>query len=173
MTLPREARIILPNQPQQSGAGRIDERMEALPVGASRAPVKMRFQQGSVGGRRGEVRRAPRRQLCSESPQVGLTFSACSLSRLLSKAWTTPAWLHVRGDTDNGAPVYGWICSGRQPLGWAWAAAQCSRSSVSARSASEVARLIFHSASQSVPMIHGLPGTRALSSDTCQYQLSS
>jgi hypothetical protein len=91
MTLPRETRIILPNQLRQPGAGGIDEHMDALPVGASRAPVKMRFQQGPVGGRRGEVRRSPRRQLCSESPQVGLTFSACRLSRLPSNAWTTPA----------------------------------------------------------------------------------
>jgi hypothetical protein len=52
-TRPREARIILPHQPRQPGAGGIDERMDALPVGAGEDPIKVGFQQGSVGGVRG------------------------------------------------------------------------------------------------------------------------
>jgi hypothetical protein len=49
-TLPRETRIILSHQPRQPGAGGIDERMDALPVGAGGHPIKMGFQQGPVGG---------------------------------------------------------------------------------------------------------------------------
>src|SRR5216684_593156 len=81
-----------------------------------------------------------------------------SLSRYPRTTETTWAWLHEKGETDSGAPVYGCTCSGSTSDGRAFARAQRRRSSADCSSATDLARAMACSASQSVQISHGLPG---------------
>src|SRR3954451_24287169 len=72
---------------------------------------------------------------------------------------TTCAWLQENGETESGAPVYGCTCSGSTSDGRAFARTQRKRSSADCNSAIDVARATACSASHSVQISHGFPGT--------------
>src|SRR5579859_8066358 len=76
------------------------------------------------------------------------------------------AWDQVSGDTDRGAPVLGSSCSESSPPGIWWATTQLMMSRAGLRSMTSLAVAMYHCASHSVHMNHGLPGTLVVSAST-------
>jgi hypothetical protein len=55
-----------------------------------------------------------------DDPHLSQTFIFDKRWIICWVAATNVAWLQVRGDTEIGSPVIGWICSAKTPDGRAW-----------------------------------------------------
>ncbi len=103
---------------------------------------------------------------CLFWPHVGHAFISCSLALYFISVETTVACDHVSGETDKGAFVYGCTCSASTPDSKACSATQSNMGSASLSSSGDFAFAMRHSASHSVQINHGFPGTFSMSSVT-------